>query len=158
MNQMPDELNRLDKRPTGMRGWPQLDPGATALAIAVAVLVLLGAQVLPWAGPSNGWQVLLGAGHLGVLPRLFATTSALFGVLGSAAALTTRLWAIGWACAFGGGFSVVNGMWAVWSRQTAPGGGTGPGPGLVLALLAMVVLTVLWVRVAWSRPGGRANG
>jgi hypothetical protein len=70
----------------------------------------------------------------------------------------TRLWAIGWVCALGCGFSVVNGLWAVWSRQTAPSGGSGPGIGLLLAVLAMALLTLMWVRLAWSRPGGRANG
>jgi hypothetical protein len=53
---------------------------------------------------------------------------------------------------------VVNGLWAVWSRQTAPHGAPGPGIGLVLAVLAMALLALMWVRLAWSRPGGRAHG
>ncbi|WP_037081440.1 hypothetical protein [Pseudonocardia spinosispora] len=155
---MADGLDQLDKEMSGMRSWPRFDPGVGAVVVAVGVLVLLGSYILPWTGSTSGWEVLLGAGHLGILPRLFGITSVLFGVIGSSAALMSRLWGIGWACALGGGFSVVNGLWAVWSRQTAPGGGTGPGIGMVLALLAMVLLTLLWVRIAWSRPGGRADG
>ena len=93
-----------------------------------------------------------------MLLRFFAVTAVALGVLGSVTALLSRLWALGWACALGCGFSVVTGVWAVWSRQTAPSGAPGPGVGLVLALVAMLVLTVLWVRIVWSRPGGRANG
>jgi hypothetical protein len=114
--------------------------------------------VLPWTGSTTGWEILSGAGQLGILPRVFTVTSMLFGVIGSVAALMTRWWSIAWACALGGGFSVVNGVWAVWSRQTAPGGSAGPGVGLILAVLTMVLLTLMWVRLAWSRPGGRAHG
>ena len=68
----------------------------------------------------------------------------LFGVLGSAVALAGRHWAAAWTCAVGCGFSVVNGVWAIWSRQVnVPHGGTGPGVGLVLAVVAMVVLAGL---------------
>jgi hypothetical protein len=159
---MSDDLARLDKELSGMRSWPRLEPGAGAMVVAVAVLLLLGAIALPWVGPTSGWGVLLGAGpplpRSGVLPRLFAGTAVFFGVVGSATALLTRLWAIGWACALGCGFSVVNGLWAVWSRQTAPAGTPGPGIGLVLSLLVMVLLSALWVRLAWTRPGGRAQG
>jgi hypothetical protein len=102
--------------------------------------------------------VLLGDGQLGILPRLFSITSLLFGVIGSTSAILTRLWAIGWACALGCGFSVVNGLWAVWSRNTAPNGAPGPGIGLILAVLCMALLAMMWVRLAWSRPGGRADG
>lgn len=153
-----ESLDRLDRELSGFRSWPRVDPGATAMAVSVGVLVLLGAYALPWTGSVSGWGVLTGAGHLGLLPRLFVVTSALFGVIGSTAGLLSRLWAIGWVCALGGGFSVVHGMWAIWSRQTAPAGSPGPGIGLVLAVLAMVVITGAWVRIAWSRPGGRANG
>jgi hypothetical protein len=57
-------------------------------------------------------------------------------------------------CAVGSGFSVVNGVWAIWSRQVnVPHGGSGPGIGLVLAVLAMVALTACWVRIAGRRGG-----
>jgi hypothetical protein len=127
------------------------------MVVAGGVLLLLVAYALPWAPSTNGWLVVSGHGQgLGKLPQLFTFTSLLFGVVGSAAALITGRWPIAWACAFGGGFTVVTGVWAVWSRQTTPGGA--PGPGMIVAVLAMLVLTVMWVRLAWSRPGGRADG
>lgn len=161
MDQMPDDLARLDRELSGWRSWPRLDPGVSDVVVAVAVLALLGAFALPWTGPVSGWSVLTGGGaeipKLGLLPQLFAATAVLFGVLGSVTTLFTRFWALGWACALGSGFSVMNGLWAVWSRQTAPAGAPGPGVGLVLALLMMVLLSALWVRIAWTRPGGRSG-
>ena len=132
----------------------RVDPGSTALPVAVAVLLLVGALMLPWTGGVPGWQVLAGVANLGALPRLFTFTSIGFGLLGSAFTLATRLWAAAFVCAVGSGFSVVNGMWAIWSRQVnVPHGGSGPGIGLVLAVLAMVALTACWVRIAGRRGG-----
>jgi hypothetical protein len=149
------QTNRLDE----VSGPPRIDPGATAVALAVAVLLVLLGHALPWIGPASGWNVLFGrAGAVGVLPSVFSVTSLLFGVVGCATGLVTRLWVVGWASAFGCGFSVVTGVWAVWSRQTAGSGAPGPGPGLLLVLVAMVLMAAMWVRLAWSRPGGRANG
>jgi len=130
----------------------RLQPGWWAMIVAVSVFVLLIAELLPWIGSSGGWQVLFGrAAGSGVLPRLFAGSSLLFGVLVSAAALGARRWAMAWVCALGCTFSVLNGVWAVWSRQTSSDYAR-PGPGLVLALLTMVVLAIQWLRLAWSRP------
>jgi len=130
----------------------RVDPGATALPVTVAVLVLVGALMLPWTGGVPGWQVLAGVANFGALPRLFTFTAIGFGLLGSAVALATRLWAPSFVCAVGSGFSVVAGAWAIWSRQVnVPHGGSGPGIGLVLAVLAMVVLTACWVRVTARR-------
>jgi hypothetical protein len=158
MSSSPDGLDRLDKELSGFRSWPRIDPGPSAMFVSIGVLLVLVAHALPWTGPASGWTVLLGDAQLGVLPRLFAITSLLFGVLGSTTGILTRLWGVGWACALGCGFSVVNGLWAVWSRQTAPAGSPGPGIGLLLCVLAMALLALMWVRLAWSRPGGRANG
>lgn len=129
------------------------DPGPTALTVAVAVLVLLGTLALSYTGAVRGWEVLAGlAPDLGPLPRLFAFTALGFGVVGSALALATRWWALAWVCAVGCGFSVVDGVWAIWSRQTVvPDGGTGPGIGLVLAVVTVLVLAVSWVRIALRR-------
>jgi hypothetical protein len=131
-----------------------LEPGWWAMVVAVAVFVLLVAELLPWVGSDNGWRVLLGqadpAGRAGVLPRLFAGSSLFFGVFASAITLATRRWGLAWLCALGCAFSVVHGLWAVWSRQTS--GVEGPGVGLVLALLTMLVLAIQWLRLAWSRP------
>jgi hypothetical protein len=122
------------------------------LVLAVAVLLLVGALMLPWTGGVPGWQVLAGVANLGALPRLFTFTSIGFGLLGSAVALATRLWAASFVCAVGSGFSVVNGVWAIWSRQVnVPQGGSGPGIGLVVAVLAMVVLAGCWVRITARR-------
>ena len=43
------------------------------------------------------------------------------------------------------------GLLAVWSRQTAPDAYPGPGIGLVVAWLAVVVVTVNWARAGWAR-------
>ena len=60
--------------------------------------------------------------------------------------------ALAWLAAVGCGFSVVTGVWAIWSRQVGvPAGGTGPGFGMVLAVLAVLVLAVCWVRIAMRR-------
>ncbi len=129
------------------------DPGATAMTVAVGVVVLLATLALPWTGSTAGWQVLAGLDpELGLLPRLFAFTALGFGVVGSALALSTRWWALAWVCSVGCGFSVVDGVWAIWSRQTGVlDGGTGPGIGLVLAVLTVLVLAVSWIRIALRR-------
>jgi hypothetical protein len=116
------------------------------------MLVLIAALVLPWTGSAQGWQVLAGIVSLGLLPPLFAFTSLGFGLVASAFALATRWWGLAWLTAVGCGFSVVTGVWAIWSRQVAvTAGATGPGPGLVVAVLAVVVLTGSWVRIAGRR-------
>ena len=130
----------------------RIEPGGAALGVSIAVLVLLGTLMLPWTGSVRGWEVLAGTGSLGLLPRLFAFTAIGFGVLGSALALATRRWALAWVCAVGCGFSVVDGVWAIWSRQIGiPQGGTAAGFGLVLAVLAVAVLAASWVRIALRR-------
>ncbi|MFC5994914.1 hypothetical protein ACFQE5_11905 [Pseudonocardia hispaniensis] len=149
-----DDLSRLDEelRDVERRVRHRIDPGAAGLVTSVAVLVLIGAFLLPWVGSVAGWEVLAGAPSLGSLPRLFTFTALGFGVFGSALALSTRLWALAWVCAVGCGISVVTGVWAIWSRQvTIPEGGTGPGIGLILATLAVVVLAGSWSRIALAR-------
>ncbi|HEY3955602.1 MAG TPA: hypothetical protein VGM53_19710, partial [Streptosporangiaceae bacterium] len=133
MESSRDELTDLEREVSGLdTRWPRVEYGPSVMVVAVGVLVLLGAIALPWAPGTGGWVVLLGASHLGALPRLFTITALLFGVVVSALALMTRLWAIAWLGALGCGFSVVNGLWAVWSRQTSPTG-SGPGIGMILA-------------------------
>ncbi|SMD23462.1 Rv2732c family membrane protein [Kibdelosporangium aridum] len=129
-----------------------VDLGARAIVISAAVMVLLIGQLLPWINGANGWQVLLGhvEGKAGVVPRLFAATSVGFGVLASMLALITRRWALTWVCAIGGWFASVDGVLAIWSRQSTPD--ASPGIGLVIAEIAMVVIATYWFRAAWSRP------
>lgn len=130
----------------------RVEPGSLAAGVVAGMLMLLAAFSLPWTDAIAGWEVLVGAAALGLLPPLFAYASVGFGVLGSAAALATRWWGLAWLCAMGCGFSVLAGVWAIWSRQiTVPHGGAGAGLGLALGMLAMVVLTFCWVRIALRR-------
>jgi len=144
------EIDQVERDVVG-----HIEPGRWAMVIAVGAFALLVAEVLPWVGSDSGWQVLLGQAtdehRIGLLPRLFAGSSLLFGVLFSAVTLFTRRWSLAWLCALGSAFSVVHGLWAVWSRQTALDA-PGPGIGMVLALLTMIVLAVQWLRLAFSRP------
>jgi hypothetical protein len=116
------------------------------------MLALIGALALPWTGSVQGWEILAGLAPLGLLPPLFAGTSLAFGLVCSALALATRWFGLAWLAAVGCGISVVTGIWAIWSRQIAvPAGAPGPGLGLVLAELAVLVLAVSWVRIATRR-------
>lgn len=130
------------------------DLGARAMVISVAVFVLIVGWVLPWMAGATGYEVLLGigpgaVGKASMVPRLFAGTSLVFGVLASALALTTRRWVFAWAAALGGWFASVDGVLAIWSRQSLH---ADLGIGLVIALVAMVVIAIQWFRIAWSRP------
>jgi uncharacterized membrane protein len=131
--------------------------GGRAVIISIAVFVLIIGHVLPWMHGANGLDVLLGqgdaTGKASMVPRLFAATSAGIGILGSALALITRRWWLTWACALGGWFASVDGILAIWSRQSSAGqGASGPGIGLIIAELAMIIIAVNWFRTAWSRP------
>ena len=151
---MPEKLAALDAelRRAERRAEHRIDPGPSALVVAVAMLVLIGSLMLPWTGSVQGWEVLAGLASLGLLPPLFAGTSLAFGLVCSALALATRWFGLAWLAAVGCGFSVVTGVWAIWSRQVAvPGGGTGAGFGLVLAVLSVLVLAATWVRIATRR-------
>jgi hypothetical protein len=134
-----------------------VDLGARAVVIAAAVMVLLVGLLLPWLHGDSGWEVLLGrvSGRAGTVPRLFAATATGFGVLASMVALVTRRWGMTWICALGGWFACVDGMLAIWSRQSSEGS---PGIGLVLAEIAMVVIATCWFRTAWSKPDPRVTG
>jgi hypothetical protein len=128
------------------------DPGTNALFVSVAMLLLVGAQLLPWVGAAPGWHLLAGIESAGPLPRLFTFTSLGFGLVVSAAALSTRSWLLAWICAAGCGISVINGVWSTWTRQVVvPMGGAGPGIGMILALVAMVLLAANWAIIALRR-------
>jgi hypothetical protein len=153
-SKVPDELAELEAQVADVPGRVerQIDPGSTAIGVSVGVLLVIVALVLPWTGAVPGWEVLAGSEWIGPLPRLFSFVAVVIGVLGSALALSTRWWALGWVCAVGSGIGVVTGVWAIWSRQTVvPEGGTGPGIGLVLAVLAMVLLVACWARIVGRR-------
>ena len=150
----PQDMAEVDAALTGITRATErrIDPGATAITVSGAMLALMLALLLPWTGPAQGWEVLAGTQVFGPLPRLFTFTSLGFGLVVSASALATRWWGLAWLASVGCGFSVVNGVWAIWSRQTGvPSGGSGPGIGLYLAVLAVLVLAASWVRISVRR-------
>jgi len=126
----------------------RVEPGSATTGVLVGILLLIASVGLPWTGDTAGWEVIAGRASLGALPPLFALTAFGFGVVGSVVALVVRRWGVAWMCAVGCGFSVLGGVWAIWSRQiTVPHGGEAAGFGLVLALVGVVVLTFGWVRI-----------
>lgn len=138
----------------------RIDPGARAMVIAVCVLVLAICAVLPWVNGLPGWQVLVGQGadqgKADILPRVFAVGVFVFGFLGSTLSLGLRRWGVAWLSTLGSGLFTVLGLVSIWSQQTSTShlAGPGPGAGLIISVLAMLVLVIAWVRVVWSRPGG----
>jgi hypothetical protein len=134
----------------------EIDPGARALVIAIGVFVLLLTFVLPHTGDAKGWDVLAGddaAIRNGVaLPsRVFTWLALVFSVGFSMLALLTRRWALAWIALAGSTVASFSGLLAVWSRQTAPEHHPGPGIGLIVAWLAVIVLTFNWARAVWAR-------
>ena len=149
-----DDLDHIDAELAGAHRTVErrIDPGPTALGVTIGVLLVVVSLVLPWTGDVQGWSVLAGTDWIGPLPRLFSFIALGVGVVLSTLTLSLRWWFLAWACAAGSGISVITGVWAIWSRQTGVlQGGTGPGIGLVVAELAVVVLAVSWVRIAGRR-------
>ena len=111
---------------------------------------------MPHTGSVRGWDVLFsshGAGAAAVaLPsRVFAWFALVFGVGFSTLALMTRRWALAWIALAGSAIASAAGLLAIWSRQTAGAGHPGPGIGLFVAWITMILLTFHWARVVWSR-------
>jgi hypothetical protein len=134
----------------------EIEPGARAVVVAVLVFVLLGSFILPHAGQVRGWDVLFGSHGAGAaavaLPsRVFAWLALVFGVGFSMLALMTRRWALSWVALAGSAIASGAGLLAVWSRQSAPAGHPGPGIGLIVAWITVMLLTFHWARVVWSR-------
>ena len=144
-DQMREEIDEV-----GRRAARTVELGGRAVVIAVAVFVLLIGLVLPWMNGASGLEVLIGqeTGKASVVPRLFAATAVLFGVLASVLTLMTRRWFFAWVGAAGGWFASVDGVLAIWSRQSSA---TDVGIGLVIAEVAMVVIAIQWFRTAASR-------
>lgn len=154
-NEVPDELSELDKELAGVvrRVERRIDPGGLSMWVTAAMLLLIIALILPWTGDAQGWEILAGVRTFGALPRLFTLTSLGFGLVASALALATRWWGLAWLTACGCGIAVINGVWAIWSRQTGVlTGGTGPAIGMVVAVIAVVILAGSWARIAGARP------
>jgi hypothetical protein len=66
-------------------------------------------------------------------------------------ALLTRRWALAWVALAGSAVASAAGLLAIWSRQTVASGHPGPGIGLIVAWIAIILLTFHWARVVWSR-------
>ncbi|OIN80566.1 hypothetical protein BMG05_11735 [Mycobacterium malmoense] len=134
----------------------EIDPGPRGFVVSILVFVLLGSFILPHTGDVRGWDVLFsshGAGAAAVaLPsRVFAWLALVFGVGFSMLALMTRRWALAWIALAGSATTAAVGLLAVWSRQTVAAGHPGPGAGLIVAWITVILLTFHWARVVWSR-------
>jgi hypothetical protein len=134
----------------------EIEPGPRAVVVAVLVFVLLGSFILPHTGDVRGWDVLFGSHGAGAaavaLPsRVFGWLALVFGVGFSMLALMTRRWALAWVALAGSAIASAAGLLAVWSRQTAGPGHPGPGIGLIVAWITVILLTFHWARVVWSR-------
>jgi len=134
----------------------EIDPGPRGFVVAILVFVLLGSFILPHTGDVRGWDVLFGSHGAGAaavaLPsRVFTWLALVFGVGFSMLALMTRRWALAWVALAGTSIGSAAGLLAVWSRQTVAAGHPGPGVGLIVAWITMILLTFHWSRVVWSR-------
>jgi hypothetical protein len=134
----------------------EIDPGARALVVAGLVFVILATFVIPHTGHARGFDVLVG-GDAAVreavaLPsRVFTWLTLVFSVGFSILALLTRRWGVAWIALAGSAIACPIGMLAVWSRQTVAYPHPGPGVGLIVAWIAVILLTFHWARVVWSR-------
>ncbi len=161
--QFEAQLRKTEKKVAG-----EIDPGARAVVVAVAVLVAVVSLALPHTGSVNGFDVLsynaaAQEAHVTITSRVFVYLVLIFGIVVSSLALVTRRWVLAWIALCGSLVSVVAGMLAWWTRTT-PGlnAATGPdgrllpppggiGAGLILGIVAMAVLAFHWARVVWSR-------
>ncbi|MGD1108714.1 MAG: hypothetical protein ABR885_00225, partial [Mycobacterium sp.] len=124
--------------------------------VAILVFVLIGSFILPHTGSVRGWDVLFsshgaGAAALALPSRVFAWLALVFGVGFSMLALLTRRWSLAWIALAGSAIASASGLLAVWSRQTVAAGHPGPGVGLFVAWITVILLTFHWARVVWSR-------
>ncbi|WP_442791239.1 Rv2732c family membrane protein [Mycobacterium sp. Aquia_216] len=134
----------------------EIDPGPRAFIVAILVFVLLASFILPHTGQVRGWDVLFSSHGAGVaalsLPsKVFSWLALVFGVGFSMLALLTRRWALAWIALAGSSLASATGLLAVWSRQTVAAGHPGPGVGLFVAWITVILLTFHWARVVWSR-------
>ncbi|RJO75264.1 hypothetical protein D5S18_14695 [Nocardia panacis] len=148
------EIDDVEKRIAG-----EIDPGVRALVVAGSVFALLVSLVLPHAGAARGFDVLLSTDiasteHIGLPSRVFVWFTVIFAIGCSLLALMTRRWVLAWVAVSGSAVASVFGVLSIWHRQT-PGinnyHGAGPGIGLILGAIAVIVLTFHWIRVVWSR-------
>ena len=134
----------------------EIDPGPRGFVVAILIFVLLGSFILPHTGGVRGWDVLFGthgagAAALALPSRVFTWLALVFGVGFSMLALITRRWALAWVALAGTSIGSVAGLLAIWTRQTVAAGHPGPGVGLIVAWITIILLTFHWARVVWSR-------
>lgn len=134
----------------------EIDPGPRGFVVAILIFVLLGSFILPHTGGVRGWDVLFGthgagAAALALPSRVFTWLALVFGVGFSMLALMTRRWALAWVALAGTSIASVAGLLAIWTRQTVAAGHPGPGVGLIVAWITIMLLTFHWARVVWSR-------
>ncbi|MFR9750380.1 hypothetical protein ACL02S_05020 [Nocardia sp. 004] len=148
------DLDAVERRIAG-----EIDPGIRAVVVAGAVSLLLVSLALPHAGAARGFDVLLNTDinrieHIGLPSRIFVWFLMVFGIGFSTLALMTRRWVLAWIAVAGSAIASVFGVLSIWHRQT-PGldnyQGAGPGIGLILGTIVVMVLTFHWIRVVWSR-------
>lgn len=134
----------------------EIDPGARALVVAILVFVILASFILPHTGGAKGLDVLVGDDAaikeaIALPSRVFTWLVLVFSVGFSILALLTRRWGLAWIALAGSAVACPIGMLAVWSRQTVAAPYPGPGFGLIIAWIAVILLTFHWARVVWSR-------
>jgi len=134
----------------------EIDPGGRAMVVAICVFVILLSFVLPHTGGVKGFDVLLGDqvaldAKILLPSRVFVWLILVFSVGFSMLALLTRRWGLAWIALAGSAVSCFLGMLAIWSRNTVVHPYPGPGFGLYLAWIAVILLTFHWARVVWSR-------
>ena len=134
----------------------EIDPGARALVVAILVFVILLSFVLPHTGGARGLDVLVGSDAavreaIALPSRVFTWLILVFSVGFSILALLTRRWGLAWIALAGSAVACPIGMLAVWSRQTVAEPHPGPGFGLIIAWIAVILLSFHWARVVWSR-------
>jgi hypothetical protein len=134
----------------------EIDPGARALVVAILVFVILATFLLPHTGSAKGFDVLVGNDAalreaIALPSRVFMWLVLVFCVGFSMLALLTRRWGLAWIALAGSAVACPIGMLAVWSRQTVAQPQPGPGIGLIICWIAVILLTFHWARVVWSR-------
>ncbi|MDL9936357.1 hypothetical protein QSJ18_06340 [Gordonia sp. ABSL1-1] len=153
--QYEDELRKAERKVAG-----EIDPGARALVVAIAVLVAMLSLVLPHAGSASGLEVLTfapdaAAERISITSKVFVYLLTIFGIGFSMLALVTRRWVIAWIALCGNAIACVAGMLAWWTRNTVGVNDiqppSGVGVGLMLGWVAALVLTFHWARVVWAR-------
>ena len=150
------EQYRADLEAAERRVAGEIEPGARGLVVAILVFVLVVSFVLPHTGAAKGVDVLMGDDKaisvaIALPSRIFSWLSLVFGIGFSMLALITRRWTLAWIALAGTAVASAMGMLAVWSRQTAADGHPGPGIGLILGWITVILLTFHWARLVWTR-------